>query len=252
MPLRPGSLRAALELLTRLPVPAARDFQVRDLVDGAAWYPAIGLGVGALLWGASVGLDALGVPLPVAVVLVILIGVAATGALHEDGLADAADGLFGGWTPARRMEIMRDSRLGTYGGVALFGALALRGTCLFALPGAHWAFALVGVHALARWGGLVLLATHRYARQSDPQSVAAQVVDGVGWRHLVAGTLFVVPVVVWQPLLAGVVVAAFAPVGLIWAWLSRRKVGGMTGDLVGGGILLFELTGLAVLATWLG
>jgi adenosylcobinamide-GDP ribazoletransferase len=252
MPLRPGSLRAALELLTRLPVPAARDFHVQDLVDGAAWYPAIGLGVGALLWGAGVGLNALGVPLPAAVVLVVLVGVVATGALHEDGLADAADGLFGGWTPARRMEIMRDSRLGTYGGVALFGALALRAAGLFALPIEHWAFALVGVHALARWGGLVLLSTHRYARQSDPQSVAAQVVDGVGWRHLLAGTGFVVPLAVWQPLLTGVVVAAMVPVGAVWVVLCRRKVGGMTGDLVGGGILLFELAGLVTLATWLG
>ncbi len=251
MPLRPGSLRAALELLTRLPVPAARDFQVRDLVDGAAWYPAVGLLVGGLLCLVAVGLDELGIPHGALELLLVLAGVLLTGALHEDGLADAADGLFGAWTPERRMEIMRDSRLGTYGGVALFGALGLRSVLIWSVPSARLLLSLVLVHGLARWGGLVVLTTHSYARRDDPSSVAAQVVDGVGLRHLLAGSLFLVPLLAWQWSLGMLVLVCMLPVGLIWTWLCRRKVGGMTGDLVGGGILLFELTGWLAIASWM-
>ena len=242
-----AALRAALALLTRLPLPPIRDFQPAHARDGAAWYPAVGLIIGGLLGLLVVGLSMAGLSAGVSAVLIVVCGLVLTGALHEDGLADAADGLFGGWTPERRLEIMRDPRLGTYGGAALVCALALRIAALLALPVASWPFVLVTVHSVARWTGLLLLATHGYARTSDDQSLAALVVDGVGWPHLALGSLTLIPLGLLMPggLLLGLL-GALPAVGL-WAALCRRRVGGMTGDLVGAGILMAELSALVVL-----
>ena len=246
-PLRPASLRAALELLSRLPVPASRDFDPRDAADGAAWYPLVGLLLGGLLGGLAWGLVRIGPSTELSAVLVVLAGVILTGALHEDGLADAADGLFGGWTPARRLEIMRDSRLGTYGGVALFGSLALQLAALLSLEPDAWPLALVLAGGLSRWGGLGLLATHRYARAEDQESVAARVVAGVGPVHLVLGSAFVLPLLWLDPLGVGVGLGVVLVLGLGWSALCRAKVGGMTGDLVGAGIRICELGVLVAL-----
>ena len=141
--LRPASLRAAVELLTRLPVPPARDWRPQDAIDGAAAYPLVGALVGALLAGLALllGLTAL-TPLLQALLLVGA-GLLLTGAMHEDGLADAADGLFGGWTPQRRLEIFRDSRVGTYGALALGWAVAVRVAALLALDPAAWPVAIL-------------------------------------------------------------------------------------------------------------
>lgn len=243
--LRPQSLRAAVELLTRLPVPAARDWRPQDAIDGAAAYPLVGALVGVILAGVALllGLTALS-PLLQAL-LVVGAGLLLTGALHEDGLADAADGLFGAWTPQRRLEILRDSRIGTYGGLALGWALAVRVAALLALDPASWPLALVVAHTLSRWVGLAALASQPYAR-GDRSSVAAQVVAGVGGRHLAVGTALAAPLVLLSPLGVGAALAAALPLAGAWVALCRAKVGGVTGDLVGALILLVELATLVV------
>ncbi|MEL6640743.1 MAG: adenosylcobinamide-GDP ribazoletransferase, partial [Pseudomonadota bacterium] len=110
---------AALGLLTRLPIPVdAEKAQARGAA--AAWaYPIVGLVLGAILVCAAWGLSALGVPEEVTALLLIATAVVITGALHEDGLADSADGLWGGWDKTRRLEIMKDSSIGAYGVLAL-------------------------------------------------------------------------------------------------------------------------------------
>lgn len=258
-PLRPASLRAALELLTRLPVPAARAWRVEDAIDGAAWYPLVGalVGLGLAVVGLVSG-HALGLDAPVAAVLVVLAGVVGTGGLHEDGLADAMDGLFGGWTVDRRLEIMRDSRVGSYGALALWGAMTLRWVALDHTPARQWLTALVLAHVLARLGGLGLLAVQRYARP-DSESVAAKVVDGVGVRHLLAGTVLsalplgaLVAAGELQAEVLGGALAMVVGVCVVWGGVCRSKVGGTTGDLVGAGILLSELAVLVGCTAWLG
>lgn len=247
MPLRPASVRAAFELLTRLPVPAATDWRAEDTVDGAAAYPLVGLALGFGL-GAVAGLLAwCGLTPALQAAGLVLAGLLATGALHEDGLADAMDGLFGGWTPERRLEIMRDSRVGTYGALALVWAVGARAAALLALPTEAWPLALLVSGTAARWGGLGLLATHRYARP-DATSVAAQVVNGVGLRHLAVGSVFLLPPLAAHPVGTTGALLLCCAVGLAWSTLCRAKVGGMTGDLLGGGILLMELVALV----WLG
>jgi len=141
--LLPTDITAALGLLSRLPVP----------VDGAkaaargaaaAWaYPVAGFVIGALMaLIASMALW-LGLSAPIAAGLALTAGVIVTGAMHEDGLADSADGLWGGWEPAGRLEIMKDSHIGVYGVCALVLSLLLR--WLDRVTGGHRILGLVWV-----------------------------------------------------------------------------------------------------------
>ncbi|SDU31232.1 adenosylcobinamide-GDP ribazoletransferase [Jiangella alkaliphila] len=234
-----AALRTAVEFLTRIPVGASAN--ARPGLDRAgAWFPLVGALVGAVglaVWWVA---DALAGPL-VAAVAAVLATVIVTGALHEDGLADTADGLWGGSTRERRLEIMRDSRLGTYGALALAGDLLLRVALLATAGSAAFtdvARVLLAGHVVARAAPLVLAAWLPVAR-----------VDGQGQRlgRLRAGdavvaavTVLVVAVLVtgwWAPV---VLAAAAVPVlGLRRA--ARRRIGGVTGDVLGAGVALTNL-----------
>ena len=127
--LAPGDIATATALLTRLPVPFTA-----DRAAAAAWaYPVTGLFVATLAAAVASLALAFGLPPALAAGLVLAIQVIVTGAMHEDGLADSADGLWGGWTRARRLEIMRDSRIGTYGVLALVLVTGLRWAALTAI-----------------------------------------------------------------------------------------------------------------------
>lgn len=219
----------AVGFLTRVPVrPAPIDDGV--LAAATAWFPLVGLlvaGVGIVVrWplGELVG----SAPATVAAVLAM---VAVTGAFHEDGLADSADGLWGGWTPPRRIEIMRDSRIGTYGTVALMGALLMRVLLLAPLPLEHFARAVVAGHVVGR--AAILLGIRLLPPASD-QGSGARVGHPVGGRGLVIAVATSVLAAaattgwwLWIPL-ALAVVGAYAV-----ARLADRKLGGMTGDVLG-------------------
>lgn len=145
----------AFQFLTRIPV-RVTGFDEADLRRSLGAFPLVGLAVAGVGVGVRVAGDLLWTP-AVATVLAVLAMVAVTGAFHEDGLADAADGLWGGSDAERRLEIMRDSRLGTYGTVALVGALALRLALLMDLDPADFARAVVVGHVLGRASTLLVL-----------------------------------------------------------------------------------------------
>jgi len=125
-PIRTGDIPAAIGLLSRLPVPVDTDLATRRGARAAWAYPLAGLVVGALAGLVAQVALWLGLPPSIAALLALAAMIAITGALHEDGLADSADGLWGGWDRARRLEIMKDSRIGTYGVLALGLTLLLR------------------------------------------------------------------------------------------------------------------------------
>lgn len=156
-----GLFRAAVALLTRFPIRPRTDAE-EDLRAAQAFFPA----VGALVAGVGIAARAAMGPLvglgPATVVAVAAI-VVATGAFHEDGLADCADGLWGGWTPESRLEIMHDSRIGTYGAAALVIALALRFALLAALAIGEFARVALAGHVLGRAAGVVIATTLRPA-----------------------------------------------------------------------------------------
>ena len=145
----------ALQFLTRLPVPRV-EFRRDDLRRASALFPL----VGAVVAGVGIGFRAALEPLwgeGVATVAALAAMIAVTGALHEDGLADTADGLWGGWNPARRLAIMRDSRIGTYGAVVLIMTLGLRASLLLPLGLADFARAVACGHVLGRASTLLLV-----------------------------------------------------------------------------------------------
>jgi adenosylcobinamide-GDP ribazoletransferase len=247
-----GLVLTAVQFMTRLPVPApswAPAWQPDMLARAARHFPLVGALVGAIC--AAVWLLAGAVLPPAAAAgIVLAVGMLVTGALHEDGLADLFDGLGGGFTRDRALEIMRDSRIGTYGGAALIMSLGLRWAALAALAPLNGACALIAVHALSRAPATVMLAAYDYAREGP---TARDVAGGV-----------TVPEAIWAALSALVIAAlALGPTALaaalagvigaaaMAAWMLRR-LGGYTGDGLGAMEQAAEAAMLLTLAAMLG
>lgn len=219
----------ATQLLTRLPVRVGHVVD-DDLRDAAVFFPAVGVIVAAV----GIAVRAATTPLlgqTPATVLAVAATIATTGAFHEDGLADSADGLWGGWTPERRVEIMRDSRLGTYGATALVISLGLRVALLAPLD--LWVFAAADIagHVLGRAAGVAIAAT---LPPVGDQGLGAKVIGPAGALTAVgvAGSSIVAAVLggmVW----AGLLLAVTALTVVVVRRAARRRLGGLTGDLLG-------------------
>lgn len=226
----------ALQFFTRLPIPRWVGFQMEWLHQSSRYFPAVGIVVGgvtalvyllcAMLW-----------PQPVAVLLSVVAGIWLTGAFHEDGFADTCDGMGGGMTPQRVMEIMTDSRIGTYGAVGIGLLLALKCTTLASLPPAMVAPALLLAHPLSRLASAVLIWRLEYAKSEGKAKPLAQKMSGA--EFLVAA-VSVMPVVILAGVLnwmtwPAMLIAAVAGAVAAW-WLARkfvRRIGGYTGDCLG-------------------
>ncbi len=244
-PLSAADPWAALALLTRLPVPAGR-IDPRRPVAASAWcWPLIGLGLG--LAAGSIGLVALGLGLPagLAAGLVLAALMLLTGALHEDGLADSFDGLWGGDDRTSRLEIMRDSRIGTYGLLALLIATLLRWAALSALIEAGGLLpALSAAAMLSRAGMALLMAALPPARTDGLSADAGRPAGPAPWLGigLALGG-------------AGLLVGSCALPAAFWAALAllplalaaRARIGGQSGDILGAGQQLTEIAALAAL-----
>lgn len=236
-------LRLALSFLTRIPM-GRLPSGAGDLGRAAAWFPLVGAGVGALAGGIRM-LAGLALPSGPATVLGLATALLVTGALHEDGLADCADALAAHAGRERRLEIMRDPRVGSYGALAVGAALLFSYACLAGFGGARFLRAAVVAHALSRLAPLV------QARLTPPARV-----DGLGARLRVGDLELVlagVTAAVAALLLAGPVAGATAlgvSVALAAgsARVARRAVGGCTGDTLGAAAKLAELAVYGVLA----
>jgi adenosylcobinamide-GDP ribazoletransferase len=226
-------LATALSLLTRLPVGwLGADWAAMN-PGRAVWaYPLVGAvvgGIGALVFAAC---RALGLSPALAALWTMAALLLTTGGLHEDGLADTADGFGGGRTRDRKLEIMRDSRIGSYGALALMLSLGLRAAALAALPSPRAAAAaLIAAGVLGRAAMLLPL---RLLPPARPGGLGARVAGGPGWSVVAAVALTVAGVVMLLPLRSAVPAIA---VGLIGAGalsrMARRQIGGVTGDVLG-------------------
>lgn len=245
----------ALQFLTRVPLRFVR-FDPQWLHDCARHFPLVGAGVGA--FGALVLWAALGVwPAPVAVVASMAATVWLTGGFHEDGLADTCDGLGGAVSRERALEIMKDSRLGSYGALGLGLTLAGKAAALLALaaaqPAVPLAAALVLAHGLSRAATVGLLvalpyggdAAHAKAKPLAQRVGAGGLVVALGWALVLAAGAVAAG---WP---VSRVVAAAAAAGavtlLCGRWL-RRRLGGYTGDTLGATQQWSELAMLLALA----
>lgn len=222
----------AIRFFTRLPVPGWVGHSAEALNHSARYFPAVGLLVGGI--GAMVYLvAALFWPQPVAVLLSMAATIYATGAFHEDGLSDTVDGLGGGWEKLRILEIMKDSRVGSYGVVAMVLALLGKFTLLAALDPLLIPFALLAGHALSRFCATLLLATMDYVREDLLAKAKPLATRLSGGALLLAGSfvLAALTLLPWQKAIAGCALAALATLWL--AGKFKRWLGGYTGDCLG-------------------
>lgn len=183
-------LLTALQFFTRIPVPASVGHSAEQLDGATRYFPLVGLVVGAIA-AAVLTLAALRLPSGVAVLLSMLATVMVTGAFHEDGLADSADGLFGGWTVQDRLRIMKDSRSGVFGVLALILVLGLKFTALcalLALGNAVAVGALLLAHPASRCGAVWVMQRLPYVRE-DETSRAKPIARSVSRTSLVIANL---------------------------------------------------------------
>lgn len=244
-------LRVAGAFLTRIPIALSAVEAARPPAEAARIFPLVGAAIGAaaglmLLLASESGLH------PLASALIALaVSALLTGALHEDGLADVADGFGGGKTRVDKLEIMRDSRIGVYGVLALVFSIGLRASALsgMATPGTA-ALALVAVGAVSRAALPVLIAVTAPARK-----------DGLGVGVGVPGREGVISAVVLGAALAfvfpfpeaAVAALAAAVVGAAaMAWLAGNQIGGYTGDVLGAAQQTVEIAALLALAAAVG
>lgn len=240
------ALWVALQFLTRLPVPPVPAWAPDTLARSLPAFPVVGAALGMGLGLVYAAVCAVGLPaLPGAVLAGAIVGPLLTGALHEDGLGDTADGLFGSADRERTLEIFRDSRVGAYAVVAIVGVVLLRVSLLAELRPVPAIAALALAHGLGRTATVAVMARLPYARSRDA-GVGAELVAGLRPVHA-AGTFAAAAVVavLAAPFLSvrAVVLAAGSSVVLtvgFMGWL-RRRLGGTTGDTLGAACILVEV-----------
>lgn len=233
------TLWSAIGFLTTLPVPGRHLHLDRRT---ALWFPFVGLLIGALLAGASIALSWL-LPPTIVAVFVVAAWVALTGALHLDGLADCGDGLLPPVARERRLEIMRDPRVGAFGVTALVLVLMLKTAALTALP-SMWP-ALLVAPLWARWS--ILVAMQRPSARPDGLGAAQQMSLTMQQIVLLALLPVIVTVVAglwqWQLWLAA---AASIAVLVVFLRFVEQRLGGVTGDVFGAVVEVSETIVLCV------
>lgn len=231
------SLVAAYRFLTRLPVPGS-ETRMEDLAPAVGWFPLVGATVGCLtavaFWGGRFLWSA-----PVAAAVAIAFGLLLTGGFHEDGLTDATDGLGGGWTNERVLEIMKDSRIGAYGAMALWCLLALRWAALAELDSRALVL-LPLVMVWGRWSISVILV----ALPPIGQGLAKEVHGRGQWTPLLhaSSLLILANFAAWKlgvPGLGRLAAAAVVAMGT-WILYLRHRLGGHSGDLLGAASQIVE------------
>jgi adenosylcobinamide-GDP ribazoletransferase len=230
-------------LLTRLPLPQLPQTAFQG-GHGAVWaYPLIGAGIAAL--GSIAGLIALGAGLPplAAAGIAIAAMTLTTGAMHEDGLADTADGLWGGWTRERRLAIMKDSHIGTYGVLALLLAVGIK-CALYAALLPMGTAPIIAAAALSRAMMPIMMRSLPHARQDGLSQSVGRPSPAPVWAALgLAALVALVCSGSAAPFATGA--ALLGCFGLMH--LARIKIGGQTGDILGATQVLCELCALILL-----
>lgn len=245
----------ALQFFTRLPIPAWVGFEASWLQHASRYFPLVGCVVGVIA-AAVYFAAALVLPAPAAAVLSTAASIYVTGAFHEDGFADTCDGLGGGMTRERVLEIMKDSRVGAYGAIGIVCMLAAKLVLLAALPPLLAVAALCLAHPLSRLAATALIWKLDYVRgEGKAKPLAQQMSTG---EFAIAALTCALPAAVllaggWiapGALLAAIVAAAGAAL-----WLGRKlvvRLGGYTGDCLGAVQQLAEVAIYAAILATLG
>jgi adenosylcobinamide-GDP ribazoletransferase len=234
------SLRSAVAFLTVIPA-ATHDGSPGERL-GRAYFPVVGAAIGLVAGLALVVMTAIAGSLLGAVTALVVMAVL-TGGLHLDGLADAADGLFGAGTLERRLEVMRDPRVGSFGVVAVVLLLIGDAAALAGMSPARAVVGLVIAGALSRLAILAVIGLAPYRRQTG-LGVAAQ--GGHTTFDLVLGAALTAVACLLDPRRAGVAAVVVALVATVMVVIARRRIGGATGDVYGAVSELSQLGALVV------
>jgi len=234
-----SGLVTALRTLTVLPVPGK---DTETFSSSLFWFPVVGLLLGLLqavigYAGYSAGWNEL------AAALVVLGGIGLTRGIHADGLADLADGFWGGKTREAALRIMKDPNVGSFGALAISGMMLLKWIAVLKLVAiGAFGFIAAGV-LLARWVQVLLASTLPYARAEG--GTAHSFVNGAGWRHSLVTSLltllFLCLLLHYNLYAVAVAFSAAISVGVGIGMLSYRKIEGVTGDVLGAGSELTEV-----------
>lgn len=236
-------LFTAVGFFTRLPVPAWVPWSIERLNHAARYFSLVGWVVG-LIGAAGYLLCAQVLPAALAVLLSMALTVRVTGAFHEDGFADACDGLGGGWDKAQALEIMKDSRIGSYGTVGVVLMLLSKAAALVALADfgkAAVVTALLVAHPLSRLASTSLIHFLPYVR-ADDRAKSKPLAHRLNAGELACACVFgLLPLLLlnWNAALSALLMVGACTAW--WANLCRRRLGGYTGDLLGAAQQLAEL-----------
>jgi adenosylcobinamide-GDP ribazoletransferase len=239
-----GDVQSAMGLLTRLPLPAI------DHPRGAqaAWaWPVVGGVVGGIAALVAWAMLAMGVPVGIAAGMVLVTQIVATGALHEDGLADTVDGFFGGWTKERRLEIMKDSHIGSYGTLALIVSVGLRWQALIIV--CTTPLAIIALASLSRAPMAMVMAALPNARGTGLAQSVGRPTRQVAVLAVLIGVLASLSTAGLMLTMTMVIALTIATVAVMLT--TKARIGGQTGDVLGATQQLCEVAGLVVLATLL-
>ncbi len=227
----------AVQFFTRIPI-HFQTFEPLDLNKATRFFPLIGVFVGLI--GAFVYFVFQPfLPLSIAVLISMVATILLTGAFHEDGLADAVDGLGGGWSKEQALTIMVDSRIGSYGAIALVMALLCKHQALVEQSANFIPTALIAGHALSRLCAVFVMFTQAYVKSNGKSKPIA---TKISLQDLIIATFFgLLPLLLMPKFL----LFALVPVFLVWRWFSHKiktRLGGYTGDCLGAMQQLTEIT----------
>ena len=229
-------LQVALSFFTRIPMHIP-DFKEADLNHAARYFPLVGI-LGGVVAAVVYTFAAAILPLEIAIIASMTATIWLTGAFHEDGLADAADGLGGGWEKEQALTIMQDSRLGSYGAIALFLMLMAKFEVLSHTYPALLTSVMIASHALSRFAAVLVIYTQRYVRTEGKSKPLATQLNS---KELAFAAFFgLAPLILLMPKL----LIALLPVIVVWYWFSyklKKRLGGYTGDCLGAMQQLCEL-----------
>lgn len=220
-----------IQFLTRIPINISIDIKEENFIKGVKFFPIVGLIIGMinfLVYKAALVV----LPIQIAVILAVLSNIMVTGALHLDGIADTCDGIFSARSRERMLEIMKDSRIGTNGAVAMFFDLALRIGILLSISEVHTAKAILLSPVLARTFMVILMYSSVYARSEGGLGNTF-----IGKVHLKDTFITAVIGIIMGVLIFGYSVGIIIGINLIVILLYKTyissKIGGFTGDTLG-------------------
>lgn len=241
-----GHFFVGIMFLTRLPVPSGLRHVDGRLARSARYFPLVGVLIGVLA-AAAFWMSSMLVPAPIAAMLTLVVTLMITGALHEDGLADCCDGIGGGASREHALEIMRDSRIGTYGAAGLILSLGLRWAAIASFTAIEGLIGLIIANAISRAMIPPVLVSAKYART---RGLASSVAEGVSSKEAAFAVLLAAGVAMIGGPAAGLAALAAAFLGAaVTLMILVRRLGGYTGDGLGAIQQVAEIAVLITLAS---